>query len=1125
MTDATSGPTLQLGSTLRLLLPGGDVQVLAGTSALLAARLALAGPQARREIAPLLWPDVGERRARANLRQSLLRLKAQAGCDWIVGETELRLAGDVVVDAEGPGELLAGLDAALPSDELRAWLEGARRQRLQRRRAALVATAEAAEAAQDWPAAQAAAESLLELEPHSEEAHRRRIRLHYLQGDTGRAAAAVAECERMLRREFGAAPSEATRTLIALVARAGPPPRPETDGLRAASQALALPLHAAALLRPPRMVGRHAEHAALHAAARSGGPALVVGEAGMGKSRLLAELAAAWPREQVAAVKAQVGDAGVPYATLARLLHGACRLRGVPVPPLVPAQGAPEAGAWRLQLQQAVAATLATLGVALVLVDDLHFADPASLETVQALATALDLGAAAGAEAHPVAGAAANAVGKAAPGPSAWVMAMRPAEAGSAARTLADALAEWPQAPRIALAPLSTAQVAELLVEVGLGPAQATSLAPALARHTGGNPLFVLETLRGMPLGHLATGEGAARLPQPAGVGALIERRLRQLSPGALALARAAAIAGPDFSPALAEAVLARPALDLADAWAELESAQVLREMAFAHDLVFETTLAGIPKPIARHLHGAVAQWLEGQGGEAAPVAAHWLEAGAPAKALPALRTAAARSMQAWRPREAAGFLARAWETCAAQLDPGAPRLDLLLAWEEAECASAGPQAALAVLDRIEPGGLDAAHRLRLLARRASLCGDARRFDDAVRVGQEAIELAARLGDTPQLADALASAGTAMAMRGEAEQAEALCLRWWPRVVDLDPAPGRLFAARAIVLDRLGRVEAAEGLHRRAWVALSAQGQTAEAVMVLNNLSTHLSLRGRVAEADEQAAAAERMQAQHDQLSDTLVLIQLRRAVNARDLGQFGTALQRFEQTLAALPDQDGTMRRWALVLRAVLWQQIGQRARAWQDLRAADAATLPPFARVPAGLLALELAGDDPQAAQAALAEAEQVCAEGSEPFHGLRVQAERCRREALQHGIDAEAARSSLAQLLERANDRGAEGLRASLHLLGTQALLALGATAPAREWLLACSTLPAAITPRHPAGVWWHGLWRAWLALGDADRAAAAHAEGVAWIHRTLQQHLPREFHAGFRQVPEHQALLRG
>ena len=70
-----------------------------------------------------------------------------------------------------------------------------------------------------------------------------------------------------------------------------------------------------------------------------------------------------------------------------------------------------------------------------------------------------------------------------------------------------------------------------------------------------------------------------ARLPASATVGASIERRLKTLSDDALALAlaRLAAIAEPDFGAALAEQVSGRPALALASGWAELEAAQVPR--------------------------------------------------------------------------------------------------------------------------------------------------------------------------------------------------------------------------------------------------------------------------------------------------------------------------------------------------------------------------------------------------------------------------------------------------------------------------------------------------------------------------------------------------------------------
>src|SRR6185369_15051007 len=111
--------------------------------------------------------------------------------------------------------------------------------------------------------------------------------------------------------------------------------------------------------------------------------------------------------------------------------------------------------------------------------------------------------------------------------------------------------------------------------------------------------------------------------PRPRSVGQLIDAALAALSPQALLLARIAAIAGVDFSVPLAEAALGQNALQLADAWAELEARQVLRGAAFAHDLMHEGVLAGIPEVLARHAHGIVAAWLEAHQGEPARIAAH----------------------------------------------------------------------------------------------------------------------------------------------------------------------------------------------------------------------------------------------------------------------------------------------------------------------------------------------------------------------------------------------------------------------------------------------------------------------------------------------------------------------
>ena len=105
---------------------------------------------------------------------------------------------------------------------------------------------------------------------------------------------------------------------------------------------------------------------------------------------------------------------------------------------------------------------------------------------------------------------------------------------------------------------------------------------------------------------------------------ALVERRLTQLSPAALKLARVAALAGADFGAELAAAVLELHPLDIAEPWRELEAAQVIREGAFAHDLILEATRASVPGPIAELLHERIARHLAAHGASSAVLAPHW---------------------------------------------------------------------------------------------------------------------------------------------------------------------------------------------------------------------------------------------------------------------------------------------------------------------------------------------------------------------------------------------------------------------------------------------------------------------------------------------------------------------
>ena len=179
--------------------------------------------------------------------------------------------------------------------------------------------------------------------------------------------------------------------------------------------------------------------------------------------------------------------------------------------------------------------------VQVIALDDLHFADEATIDLVASLA----------AQAEP---------------PRCWLLAARPAELSPAARDLRVSLTELQRLSIVPLSAFDACAIATLVEGLAIDGLRADELAEPLLRHTGGNPLFVLETLKqGLTDGSLARGE----LPRPLSVGALIERRLQRVTEPALALARVAAIAGVDFSIELAEAAIGVRAVQLASAWSD----------------------------------------------------------------------------------------------------------------------------------------------------------------------------------------------------------------------------------------------------------------------------------------------------------------------------------------------------------------------------------------------------------------------------------------------------------------------------------------------------------------------------------------------------------------------------
>lgn len=641
---------LRLAGLPQLLPPQGPALALDRHGALIAARLVLAGPQPRELLARLLWPDVEAGRARGNLRQRLLRLKSLAGFDWIHGEAVLSLAQSVQPllpqgGDDDTAELLAGVHAE-DSEELGAWLEQMRAEHRARQLKRLLGLAAEAEAGHRLDDALAAAQRLLALEPHAEEHHRLSMRLHYLNHDFAAARAAYERLRLMLQREYAAAPSAATRELLALIesATAGPGLAAALPGARAAAMS-------AALARPPRLVGREAEAAALLVQLARRGTVLLAGEGGIGKSRLLAEVCGV-PQGQVLGLKvigARPGDAGVPYALAGRWLRSLLQRRGAPpaealrpdlarvLPELGPSPGGAGDFALLVRAVQGLVADAATHGVLAHLFDDLQYADDASVELLQALAgppPALDAP-----PAEPACG---------------WLFALRPAELGPAAAALVQAQAADAATLALTLQPLDAAAVRTLLDSLALEGIGGERDAQALLQRTGGNPLYLLELLKARLASVRSGAASPTPWPQASNVSRLIQARLARLSPLALKVARCAALAGADMGVPLIAHVLHVQVLDLADAWAELQAAQVLGAQGFSHDLVAEAARDSVPPSIATALHADIAAWLEAHEGEPAGLAGHWLAAGLPRRAVPHLQRAAGRARALGQYAEAA---------------------------------------------------------------------------------------------------------------------------------------------------------------------------------------------------------------------------------------------------------------------------------------------------------------------------------------------------------------------------------------------------------------------------------------------------------------------------------------
>lgn len=423
------------------------------------------------------------------------------------------------------------------------------------------------------------------------------------------------------------------------------------------------------------------------AAGGDGGVVLVEGPPGIGKTAVLraaGERARERPRLVVLQAVASELDREYPFGLVhqlldpvmaaagddrrARLLAGAAARASVVFDPATEPAG-DDPGYAVLHGLYWLLVNLAEESALVLLVDDLHWADRASLRLLEFLGRRLD-------------GVSALVVGT-----------LRPAEPGAEADLLA-ALAAGPAAQVLQPAPLS-AEAAGRLLAAGLEHEPEPAFVTACTDATGGNPLLLRAVAREASERGLRGRAGEARdLAElgAAGLRVVVDRRLGGLGSDAGRVARAAAVLGDrrTLDDLAAVADLGDPeARAAAD---QLVAADLLDPggWVFVHPLMREAVAATIPGGQRAELHRRAAARVRARGGRPDEVAVHLLAAepaGDP-EVVELLRAAAARAVAEGAPETAVAQLQRALD----EPPPPETRAELLLELGELELRTNDPQ-------------------------------------------------------------------------------------------------------------------------------------------------------------------------------------------------------------------------------------------------------------------------------------------------------------------------------------------------------------------------------------------------------------------------------------------------
>jgi DNA-binding SARP family transcriptional activator/tetratricopeptide (TPR) repeat protein len=572
-------------------------------------------------IADVLWGDDQPRAAAANVATLVSRLRSVLGDGVIAGsrqaygllpggswETDVDVARQLVTEATGrhkAGEAGLALVASTRAqeilgrhdglDELPAedWVTTLRDEIRAMRRTARHLTAVSAIRTGELSTAREVAESAVAADPLDEQAYRDLMTALAADGQSATALSVYADLQRTLRHELGIDPHRDSREVHLTILRGGlPAQRAEVPGTEDRRRA------------DGRLLGRADELAEISGAwtaAVSGEPSLVLvmGEAGIGKSRLLTEVrsSAGSTGGLVLAARCHASERSLFLQPVVEALRSG--LMG-----LSPAALVDLAGAHADALVSLIPALSAAIPTA-----QQRGARPRAAEAERRLAYE--------AVAHVLT----------------WLSRDRPVllvlddaqDAGLATVDLLDYLARHLGGARVLLVVAARSEEGRALLDrtgdgrtiVALGPLPVSAVtamaaaaghadqASALAGRTRGHPFSVVEMLRA-----LAAGESGI----PPSLAEAVLGRVSRAGPDAEATMHAAAVLGPQVDPAQLAGLLGLSELDAVHRCEGLVAKRLMsrRDLGyeFANDLVQEVVYDALPAPSRIAYHRAAADLL-----------------------------------------------------------------------------------------------------------------------------------------------------------------------------------------------------------------------------------------------------------------------------------------------------------------------------------------------------------------------------------------------------------------------------------------------------------------------------------------------------------------------------------